>query len=256
MFPRFATLAEDNAPGDALVAAAADACRAAVPDADEASLAWVRTASAAWGRLLNDPIGADDDQSNFLGKLVPVAARFAGSPDFARAVEESIRSTQDNDDAVAWGLPAARMVEAAVLGRARTGREAVEAALPHFSKEQLVPVKAALAAAESEPGEDPFDVVARLGASCNASMTVPVSVYFLARDKGDPGYAQALRANMLAGGESCARACLIGAVLGACKAGQEEAGGGVPESWVSEKLGARHRERALAAAGACEPSAA
>jgi hypothetical protein len=256
MFPRFASLAEDCAP-DALVDACVAACTASVPDADSASLDWVRTAAAAWGKLLSDPsVGADDDQSNFLGKLVPVAARYAGRKDFAAVVEQSIRATQNHDDAVAWGLPAARMVEAAVLGKAMTGREAVEAALPHFSPAQRAVVDQALeaaaaAAAAAKAGaaeEDPFVVTARIGAACQASRTVPVSIYFLARDGGNPTYADALRGNMLAGGESCARACLIGAVLGAVKAGKGEGEGGCPEAWVAQLAG-KARERLEAVGG-------
>jgi ADP-ribosylglycohydrolase len=243
VFPVLTRLVEDST-GEELSAKVEAVARGAWADADEASLGWAKGAAAAYDRLLRTrSIGADDDQSNALGKLVPVAAAYAGRDDFASVVEASIRATQDNEEAVAWFLPVARMIESAVLGTAATAAEALAAGLPHFSPERAHAVRRAIAMGVASEGseEDPFDVVAKLGASCAGANTVPCIAYLLSRHGGRPAFAQAVRENALAGGENCARACIIGAILAAM-------GDGVPAELLA-KVNPGARERAVAAAG-------
>jgi hypothetical protein len=213
----------------------------------DASLAAARTAAAGWDRLARAPIGADDAQSNALGKLVPVAVAYAGDAGFAAAVEASIRATQDNDDAVGWLLPVARMIEAAVTGAATTGGAAVAAGLPHFSDDRGAAVRAAVASAAA--GGDVWDAVAALGSACAVKNTVPVIAYILSRHGGDPDYATAVRENAGAGGDSAARACAIGAILAAARGADS-----VPAEWLAA-MDAATRARALDAAAKLAPAA-
>jgi hypothetical protein len=243
VFPVLTKLVEDYT-GEELKQKVTETAQAAWADADAASLDWATGAAAAFDRLLRTrKLGADDNQSNALGKLIPVAVAYAGRPDFASVVEASIRATQDNEEAVGWFVPVARMVEAAVLGKATSGAEAVAAGLPHFeAPEQAYAVKqaAAMGAASEGSEEDPFDVVAKLGSACAASSTVPCIAYILSRHGGKPNLVTALKENALAGGENCARACAIGAILGAIE-------GGVPAELLA-KVNPTVRTRAEAVA--------
>ena len=73
------------------------------------------------------------DQAEAYVKTLPLFVTAAGRPDFLEVVEDSIRTLQDNDAAVVYGLAAARVMEAVVLGG--SAAEAA-AALPALLKAQ------------------------------------------------------------------------------------------------------------------------
>jgi hypothetical protein len=198
--------------------------------------AWAGAAAAAWDRILRAPVASSDaESSNTLGKLVPAAVAAAGAADFNARVAAALAVTQDAEEVAGYFVPLGRAIEAAVLGRAATPRAALEAALPHFEAARGARVREALALADA--GQDTWAAVAKFGASCSAASTAPMAAFVLAR-YGSEGLAGALRHNFV--GESCARACVIGAVLGAL--------GGVPEDWLARLDPALRQEtEALAA---------
>lgn len=62
-----------------------------------------------------------------------MACAFAGRPEMLSRVEAVVRSTQNTDEAAAFGCAAARVLEACILGHAHSATEAIEvvaAALP------------------------------------------------------------------------------------------------------------------------------
>jgi type IV secretory pathway TrbL component len=59
--------------------------------------------------------GSADFQVDCCRKVVPLVASLAGAPGLYEAVEDAIRLTQDNDDAVAYGTAFAAILEAAVV---------------------------------------------------------------------------------------------------------------------------------------------
>ena len=69
--------------------------------------------------------------------------RTEGREDFAEVIEEIIRVTQDNDDAVAFGLAGARIIEACVLGL--DGVEAVAHAIAMLGEASMVTMEDELA---------------------------------------------------------------------------------------------------------------
>ena len=77
--------------------------------------------------------GGQDDQAEAYVKTLPLTVLAAGREDFLGTVEDSIRTLQDNDPAVVYGLAAARVLEAVVLGG--SAAEAA-AALPAQLKSQ------------------------------------------------------------------------------------------------------------------------
>ena len=60
--------------------------------------------------------GGSDDQAEAYVKTLPLVVSQAGQPGFLETVEESIRTLQDNDPAVVYGLAAARVLEHVLLG--------------------------------------------------------------------------------------------------------------------------------------------
>lgn len=233
LFPLLGGLAEGAADEAAAGEAAAAKLREVAGDAaTEPTLAWARGAGAAQWRMAHTPAGAKDDQSNALGKLVPAAAFYAGKPEFAAQVEAAIRATQDHDAAVAWLLPAARMVEAAVTGAAGDAKAAVEAGIAACAagSPQRARLEEAVAAAGTEG--DAWAAGQRFGNSCPAASTVPLAAWAMLRGaQGAAGaqaaYEAAVKLTIASGGENAARACLVGGVMGALA-------GGVPDAWLQQ----------------------
>ena len=113
--------------------------------------------------------GAGDTETNAVAHVLPVVAMRAGRADFLRDAERAIRVVQDNDDAVAFGMTFARMLEQVILG------ETVEAAIAN--------VTAVLRGGTGNPNDrffahgldkmkewrarPPFDVTLELGQACD-----------------------------------------------------------------------------------------
>lgn len=250
----------EAAAADAGEAKAREAAAAATGGAalDDATLAWARAHAAAQWRIANAPAGAADDQSNAFGKLPLAAAFAAGTPGFAATLEGVVRATQNHDDAVAWMLPAARMVEAAVsAGAAGSPRAAVDAGLAALDAAAAAgdakaatiagKLREAVALAEAEAAAPPADVLdacwaagSRFGNSCPLPSTLPLVVYALLRRGDGVAYADAVRDAIACGGETAARAALVGGVLAAL-------GRAPPAEWVAQLApGVRSRLDALA----------
>jgi len=200
--------------------------------------------------------GADDNQAHCFTKAVAVTCLAFGSPDRHQRVEDAVRVHQENDVAVAFGLATSNILNALLLGKPL--KEALEAetileGVDHPDARQAV--KDACAA-RNKPLEA---TAAARGRSCHLpeAFVIPLQACLKASNSGggcriwarltgdkndEPKYAVAVRENILAAGDVCSRAILIGAILGA-------ADGGCPASWASQFDGSQ-KARVEAAAAA------
>uniref|UniRef100_A0A7S0FQ21 Uncharacterized protein n=1 Tax=Pyrodinium bahamense TaxID=73915 RepID=A0A7S0FQ21_9DINO len=73
--------------------------------------------------------GAPDDSLSvdFVCKIVPLVALYAGSSDLSKVTEMAIRTTQNTDLAVEYGMAFARCLEMLILGQEATPAAAVKA---------------------------------------------------------------------------------------------------------------------------------
>lgn len=165
--------------------------------------------------------GADDAQLSAVSKPPPLAARHHGQDGLASMVESAVRITNDRDDAAAWGRAVAAMIGAAIDGAAPEA--CIDAAR---GDEAMIDgqIDAALAMREKTPEE----VATAFALHCQLEMAFPVVIHLIATAQS---FAEAARANIRAGGDSCGRAIPTGAVLGACFAGDEARG--VPADWLA-----------------------
>ena len=158
------------------------------------------------------------------GPVPPLVAALSGADDatFEAAVTSAIRVTSVNPVALDYGLAAARMMRAAgpspdlsvVLAAARGASDEATARI-------------AEAAARVDQSSDA--VAAEFGMACYLSSGVPVVAHIIATA---PSFTEAVRRNIHAGGDTCGRAMLLGAVMGAIHG----VGGdrGMPDAWVSQ----------------------
>ncbi|MDX2479415.1 MAG: ADP-ribosylglycohydrolase family protein [Desulfuromusa sp.] len=165
--------------------------------------------------------GADDEQLPAISKLPALVAVYAGEDALREVVESAVRVTNDNDLAVLFGHAAASIIEAAI-------QNADPEAAVSAGCENADPIVAKIInEALSLRNEDTSAVTSKFGMSCNLVFGIPSVTHNLVTAGS---YREAVRRNIYAGGDSCGRAILLGAVLGATNG----VGGktGIPPEWI------------------------
>jgi len=166
--------------------------------------------------------GADDTQVPALAKLPALVAAHHGDPALDCLIESAVRVTNDNDTAVAFGRVAGRMLEAAIDGVDRAA--VIEAGRTAASPSIATLIDEALARRD----EGNLAVTRHFALHCQLTAAFPSLLHNLATA---PDYRTAIRRNILAGGDNCGRAILLGALCGALY-GIGKSRGGVPKAWI------------------------
>ena len=168
--------------------------------------------------------GANDVQLPALAKLPALIAAYSGTNELQEVVESAIRVTNNSDLAVDFGLSAASIIEAVIQGSSpeKAVSQTIEKAPQHIAEL----IKKAI----SLSPEDNLKVTSTFGTSCKLAYGVPSTIHNVVTADS---YSAAIRKNIYAGGDSCGRAILLGAILGAAYGiGGEK---GIPVIWI-EKL--------------------
>ncbi|AEV39814.1 ADP-ribosylation/Crystallin J1 (plasmid) [Pseudovibrio sp. FO-BEG1] len=167
------------------------------------------------------PSGVDDDQLPALSKIPAVLFAYDQSDQMQDQVEAIIRSTNDNEESVAYGFVFADLLDRVVNGEEL--QDALAAATDSSHPDIQGKLKAALEATET----DSVSYGETTGRACHLEMGVPLSFHIL---KNTASYREAIETNILAGGDSAGRSILIGTVLGAIHG--LDADKGIPLSWI------------------------
>jgi len=176
-------------------------------------------------------IGPDDDQMPALSRSA-ILAHFYSGDELDAMVERAVRITNNNDDAVAYSQFMARILRdlyesgtpdpadaPAVL------RELVERHIGMLGDKARELVAEALALEEL----DYRGATKKFGAACHVHMSVPLVIHLLLKTTS---FAEANRVNILASGDNCGRAIMLGAIAGALYGTDGEAG--IPEEWIEK----------------------
>ncbi|MBW0145908.1 ADP-ribosylglycohydrolase family protein [Marinobacter arenosus] len=164
--------------------------------------------------------GADDKQLPAVSKLPPLVACYLGQSDLMTHVDAAVRVTNNNDEAVGWARCAARLLERLFLGIPPA--QAIEAAM------ELAPAPQNLSTAISDSRLNPIQAGDTFGRTCYLHEAMPVCFHIISQA---PTFADAIRANIHCGGDSCGRAWLIGPAMAAIHGvGSEK---GIPLSWLA-----------------------
>ena len=167
--------------------------------------------------------GADDQQLPAIAKLPPLVALLADAGDdgFEQAVDSAVKVTSDHERSAAFGRVSGAMMRAAVqTGDAGTVAKAGRA--------QATPeTDALLADALTRLQDNSNDVTKHFGMACDLNYGVPSVLHNVLTA---PSYTEAVRRNIYAGGDTCGRSILLGALAGAVHGfgGQN----GIPQEWV------------------------
>lgn len=164
--------------------------------------------------------GADDMQLPAVSKLPPLVACYRGSDKLMEVTEAAVRVTNHNDEAVAWAKCAAKLLDHLFQG------DPMATALQASS--ELAPESQSLSRAFSGSSLETSAIGDRFGRTCYLNEAMPVIFHILGHAKS---FTEAIRANILCGGDSCGRAWIIGPAMAAVYGiGSEN---GVPLSWLT-----------------------
>ena len=174
-------------------------------------------------------VGPDDDQMPALSRSAVLAYFYAGD-ELDRVVDRAVRITNDNDDAVGYSIFLARILRDLYdAGRpapdrvSKTLRNLVERHKKTLSQRGRGLIDDALGIEEL----DYRATTKTFGAACHVHMAVPLVVHILLNTTT---FVDANRANIMASGDNCGRAIMLGALAGALYGIGGNAG--IPEEWI------------------------
>ena len=178
-------------------------------------------------QLSEMPSGSQDVQLPAIAKLPALIAALVhqgiADGDCAQIIETAIRATNNNETAVNYGTTGAHMMRAAAVGGD------VDAILQAAHDGATPDIRADLGTAVQMSDRSLNDVTTHFGLACNLSYAIPsISHNF----KTASSYSEAVTRNIYAGGDTCGRAILLGAVMGAVHG----VGGdtGIPQNWIDQ----------------------
>ena len=154
---------------------------------------------------------AGDTQAHCLVRVPCIVARYAGKPELRTAVADAVSVHQAHPAPGDYALAYAALLERIVLGASLADAlkwAAFDKANPLYDEQRKM-AQDALA----ELGNDSRDIVSKYGVSCSlpGPFVGPLAIVFGA--SGD--FTAAVRANIVAGGDSCSRAAVVGGLCGA-----------------------------------------
>lgn len=170
--------------------------------------------------------GADDDQFAALATVPVITATHKGSQEsLFKKVEKVVRLTNHNDVAVT-----AAQYSAAVLASVFSGistKQALRQALPHAG-EKLTPL---LDKALGTDTLNSIEVAEYFGSACHILEGLPVIAHIA---QHATSYQEAIEANIRAGGDSCGRAIMLGAIVAGQAEQQPNGDATIPLSWLTK----------------------
>lgn len=178
---------------------------------------------------LNGFLGADDTQLPALSKLPPLVSQYCSNDSLNTVVNAAVRVTNNNNSAVAYGAAAAVAQKAAIeTGSKMTAVNAisnnVNSAVDSTTQAKI---DSLLSEALSLDAVSVPDATAQWGMACQLENGFPSIVHNVATSGS---YSDAVRYNILAGGDSCGRSVVLGAIMGACCGLDNESG--IPAQWL------------------------
>jgi ADP-ribosylglycohydrolase len=156
--------------------------------------------------------GVDDDQTPAFCTIPVMAALYHGRSEFQNVVENAVRITHDNVKAVKAGQGLAAALKTLFDG------EEMKTALQRFMELLTADQRGAAQEILAMPTLDLGEATQRSGMDCHLDRSVPLSLGILGHCQS---FRQAIELNILAGGDSCGRAMIVGALAGAAFLAQE-----------------------------------
>lgn len=164
--------------------------------------------------------GADDVQLPAVSKLPPLIVCHHGAADLGEVVQDAVRVTNNTNTATRFAATTADLLQHVLQNGTLPELNALAARADLQVSDAITP-------ALDRRADSTQAVTGDIGMSCYLSYGIP-SVFHALATKGS--FVDAIRANIYAGGDSCGRAIVLGAAMGAVHG----IGGapGIPSDWI------------------------
>ena len=165
--------------------------------------------------------GAIDEQLPAISKLPALVARHAEATDLTNMVSSAVKVTNNAPRAIDYGQICGSTLRELILGRG------VDVAIDAGLQAATPPIRQHLSTALNET-MTVSEVTNKYGLNCDLGCGVASLLYNL---RATTSFTQAVRHNILAGGDNCGRAIMLGAACGAHFGfGGEH---GIPAAWLN-----------------------
>ncbi|GMH44933.1 hypothetical protein BSKO_12890 [Bryopsis sp. KO-2023] len=163
--------------------------------------------------------GAVNDEAHSIVKASVVVARYAGKPNLKDVMLDTIRVHQQSTDADDAGVAAALVLERIVLG------QRISQAIQWALQDNHIPTSAKLwlQTAVQSKHTNAEAAVLDFGQSCHLPGSFQGPMFLASHSNG---YVEAVRENIMAGGDNCSRAHFIGALFAA-----QDGLDSIPDEW-------------------------
>ncbi|MDH5479400.1 MAG: ADP-ribosylglycohydrolase family protein [Nitrosomonas sp.] len=173
--------------------------------------------------------GADDDQFAALATVPVITATHKGTQaELLEKIDEVVRLTNNNDIAVSAAKYTASVLFDIINGRNMT--QALTDAIPQPG-DKLSPL---LEQALQTNSLDSITMAEQFGSACHVLEGIPIVAHIA---KHASNYRDAIEANIRAGGDSCGRAIMLGAITAANAQQMGEEGLSIPLEWMAKYRG-------------------
>ncbi len=167
--------------------------------------------------------GANDQQLPAISKLPALVATYYKDDDLLQHVESAIRVTNNNDYAVKLGLFSAKLLKIAI----DTGNlySVIQAAM----SERDPQIASLMDSVHQRQNVSTPEATAQWGMACDLELGIPSIIHNLTQATS---FKHGIRSNIHAGGDSCGRSILLGAILATCF--EPSTKQPIPEAWLSQ----------------------
>lgn len=166
--------------------------------------------------------GSFDAQLPAMAKLPTIIACCGHQSNIADIIESPIKVTNNHPDAIAYGHVVSQMLLAA--SQTQNINDTIDAGYQAATDDIKTKIDHALA---SDDKTTPA-YTQEIGMSCELSRGIPTVFHLL---KQNLSYSETIKQNIIAGGDNCGRAVVIGSLLAAIY-GQSE--NGIPQAWIDK----------------------
>ncbi len=155
---------------------------------------------------LSTRLGSSSDELGGYARVAPLIFYHFDDPKLKRYVEEQTRLTHNNETLLGYAQFFTDLVLELIIGKDLN--KTIEVLIESYPK-----VKKHYLSIKDRLNEDTISVIKDIGQSCASPFAVPASLYLILKYADD--YEEAMKANVLSGGDSAGRGMVIGMILGA-----------------------------------------
>ncbi len=163
--------------------------------------------------------GSSSDELGGLVRVAPLIYYHFDDPNLKKYIEKQTMLTHNNDALFTYGKFIADLLLELVIGKPLI--ETIQRISHNYPA-----IEATLQRLESRLADDTTEVIKDIGQSCSSQFAFPASMYLVL--KYPTQFEEAMKQNVLGGGDSAGRGMLIGMILGAALGFSS-----IPQDWVN-----------------------